>query len=66
MTIIHDLKNQIKVIQDKINSIQESCNHPKECLIKLGRGNTGNYDRDDIYWYECHCQLCDKKWHEDQ
>jgi len=65
--IIESLKNQIKEIQAKIEKIQEDCSHPPLVLQKIHKSNTGNYDpSNDSYWIDFHCQLCDKRWRQDQ
>lgn len=63
MNIIQDLKTQIKVLEDKIKSIQAECSHPKAAVIEKPGASTGNYDPTaDCYWVDHHCTLCDKKW----
>lgn len=67
MPNVQDLKKQISSLQGQIEEIQKECSHPKACLTKVARSDTGNYDRSqDCYWYDCHCSLCDKHWTEEQ
>ena len=67
MSRVDDIKKQIKELHAELNQIQTECSHPKSCLTKEAKSNTGNYDpHDDHYWYELHCSLCDKRWSEDQ
>ena len=62
MNIVEELKSEIKAKQKRIKSIQDSCSHPKECITKKHSGSTGNYDKQDSYWTNFHCSLCDKSW----
>lgn len=67
MSIVSDLKAQIRKLHDQIEEIQEQCSHPKSCVTRVGKSNTGNYDpSEDSYWYECNCALCQKRWTEPQ
>lgn len=66
MTIIEELNEQIKLAYAKIKEIQNECSHPLVARITVNKGNTGNWDRDDSYWTEHHCSLCDRRWHTDQ
>jgi hypothetical protein len=67
MTIIDDLRRQIKESEEKIKEIQADCSHPLSARLTLNSGATGNYDDPEgTYWTEHHCTLCDKKWHTDQ
>lgn len=67
MSIITQLRQEIKAAKDKISQIQEECCHPASAVTKIARADTGNYDRSqDGYWYECRCSLCEKQWTEDQ
>lgn len=53
----------IKIWQDKITALQQSCSH-EDCDITYG-GNTGNYDPSaDCYWKTYTCNICSKKWTE--
>lgn len=51
-------------IDQTIKKLQERCKHPK--AEKTPKGSTGNWDRDDSYWYVCHCPRCNKRWTEPQ
>lgn len=53
---IKRLEKQIDDLQARIDEIQESCNH--QHIIYQCRGNSGNWDRDDSYWYEIICLDC--------
>ncbi len=65
--IIEDLKKEIKVLQDKITSIQEECSHPEAAVTRVAEADTGNWCKaDDSYWYVCVCALCEKRWTEPQ
>ncbi len=68
---------QIKAKLDKINTkigtllIEREnvkaniCSHNKVEMTACS--NSGNYDpHADSYWYEFHCQVCEKFWTEDQ
>lgn len=67
MNRVNKIKKQIKTLQKELKQIQDECSHPKVCLEKEARSNTGNYDpSDDHYWYDLHCTLCGKRWSEDQ
>jgi hypothetical protein len=67
MTIIDDLKAQIKDAQDKIKQIQEACPHPLIVRETKNHGVTGNYDDPQgTYWTEHKCNLCEHTWTTDQ
>jgi len=67
MTRVEELKQEIHKLHNEIHQIQEECSHPSLCVTKEPKSNDGHYDpSNDSYWYECHCGLCDKQWHEDQ
>jgi hypothetical protein len=67
MSIVEDIKKQIKDLYAKLESIQNECSHPKAALTSVNDGNTGNYDPSaDSWWTDHHCTLCDKKWRTDQ
>lgn len=63
------LQAELRACKDKISAIQNNqCPHPKTALSKVAKSSTGGYDgpSSDQYWYEFHCQCCDKRWSEDQ
>ena len=62
--IIDKLKAEIAIIQQKIVAIQEQCSHPVEALEKK-HGSIEGYSEPTQYYTDFHCQLCDKRWHED-
>jgi len=67
MSVVHDIQEEIAELQRRLKRIQDECSHPKDCTIKKGASNTGNYcPQDDSYWYDCYCELCNKRWTEDQ
>jgi hypothetical protein len=67
MSVVKQLQEKIQEIQTQIDTIQEQCPHPAEVVTKEAKADTGNWcPQDDSYWYNCHCQLCDKHWTEDQ
>ena len=67
MSKIKELKMKIAECQAKIERIQEDCSHPEDYVTKINKGDTGNWcPQDDSYWKECHCDLCDKRWREEQ
>lgn len=67
MSRVNEIKKQIKKLYAELNQIQSECSHPKSYLIKEAKSSTGNYDpNDNQYWYDLHCNLCDKQWSEDQ
>jgi len=62
---IQTLYTRLGRINDMIKAAQERCKHIN--LIKTPHANTGNYDpHNDYYWYEYHCQDCNKRWTEPQ
>jgi hypothetical protein len=67
MNKVDDINNQISNLYKELKQIQKECSHPKSCLEKEAKSNSGNYDPSaDRYWYDFHCTLCDKRWSEDQ
>lgn len=63
MNKIQELKEQIKLLEKKIDAIQEECNHPISARIQNPGANTGNYDPTaDCYWVDNECGLCEKRW----
>lgn len=61
---LQKLYNELRALKDKIKKIRERCKHPK--AEKKACSSTGNWDRDDSYWYDCHCPRCNKKGTEPQ
>lgn len=58
---IVSLYNQIEKLENRIDKIQEKCNH-KNTIKKYGSSN-GNYDPTwDRRWVDLICEDCDKKW----
>lgn len=67
MSIIDEIKEEIKNLNAKLKSIQESCCHPEEAVTKEHKSDTGNWDKsDDCYWTVNYCSLCEKMWSEDR
>jgi hypothetical protein len=67
VTIIYDLRAQIKDAQDKIKQIQQSCSHPLIARQTKNCGVTGNYDDPKgTYWTDHTCTLCEHSWSTDQ
>jgi hypothetical protein len=67
MSIIDDIKTQIKELQQKMLDIQQECNHPLSARETKNRGVSGNYDDPEgSYWTEHQCNLCEKRWSTDQ
>jgi len=65
--IVFKLKDEIRELQSRIESIQTSCSHPKEAVTEKPGASTGHYSPgDDSYWIDYHCHLCDKRWRVDQ
>lgn len=63
MSIVIEIKEQIKKLNAQLKDIQDSCNHPESCVEKKNGSNTGNYDpHADCYWTDYYCKLCEKKW----
>lgn len=70
MSIVTDIKNQIKELENKLKSIQGECSHPKSCRVLTNEYEIGgmNYDHQEYevsskqqYWT---CTLCEKQWTE--
>jgi len=64
--IVEQLKIEQGEIQVKINKIQEACSHPEDAVDKVPGSSTGSPMERDEYWYNITCNLCLKKWREDQ
>lgn len=47
-----------------IKKQQEIC--PHETSVCKAEGSTGNWDRDDSYWFVFYCYDCRKRWSHDQ
>ena len=67
MSIVAELKAKIADLEKQISAIQDQCNHPplvtnKEPFRVKGDPLGGG----DKFYYNCHCQLCDKRWQESQ
>jgi hypothetical protein len=60
--IIQEIRNKIDDLYLQLKLIQEQCSHPEAARLKENKGSTGGWDRDESYWTEHHCFLCDKKW----
>lgn len=65
--LVGTLRGEIDAIQEKIKQIQAKCSHPTEAVVKVAKSDTGNWCKaDDAYWYDCKCELCEKRWTEPQ
>jgi len=65
--LVFKLRDEIRILQNKITSIQEQCSHPKEAVTEKAGASTGHWcPGDDSYWVDKHCHLCDKRWRVDQ
>lgn len=65
-SIILDLRNEIRVLEDKISKIQDSCSHPSLCVTKKHGSSIGGYEINmDLYWTDFTCSLCEKRWREE-
>jgi hypothetical protein len=63
MSIIDELEEQITELREKINLIQEQCNHPAGALSEKRGSSFGNYDPScDCSWIDYNCSLCKKRW----
>jgi len=63
-TEINELNRQKDDIASKIKSIQEQC--PHKTSVYSAHGSTGNWDKDDYYWYSFYCYDCQKQWSHEQ
>ena len=70
MSIVEDIKNQIKQLEIRLKKIQDECSHPKSCRVLLQEYEIGGVNHDyqeyeasskQQYWQ---CTLCDKQWTE--
>lgn len=62
MSIIDDIKREMKALQDKLADIQAGCSHPiREIKWHM---ITDEYGMEEGGYTSYHCQLCDKKWTE--
>jgi hypothetical protein len=67
MNKLQKIKLQIEELKQEVIDIQEQCTHPPLVLVKEYNSNTGNYDpSQDCYWINYHCELCEKRWREEQ
>lgn len=53
---INKLKAEIDRLESEIEKIQDNCDH-KNIIYKMD-GSSGNWDRDDSYWYDIICLDC--------
>jgi hypothetical protein len=62
--MIHELKQQVKELEDKIRQIQSECSHPKSCTTKEYLGDEqddyGGFISSGNYLYVC--SLCEGRW----
>lgn len=68
MNEIREEVDALIVSRDAINrgiaSIQDVC--PHAISVYSAHGSTGNWDRDDSFWYNHYCYDCRKRWTTDQ
>jgi len=56
---------EIKVLNEELHKHQEKCKHMR--IIKTANSNIGERCRnDDLYWWDCYCPTCLKRWIEPQ
>jgi hypothetical protein len=59
------IKNKIKSAQDELDNLQKNiC--PHHHLTYEPRGDSGNWDGREDYWYEWRCYDCERRWQTDQ
>jgi hypothetical protein len=58
------LFRQAEEIRTEITKVQLECQHVTS-VYEAG-GSTGNWDREDSYWYVFYCYDCRKRWSHDQ
>lgn len=61
---VESLRNEVNITLESIRALQEQCNH--KTSVYSCHGSTGNWDRDDSYWYMHYCYDCQKRWSIDQ
>lgn len=61
---VEALSTQVADINEEIGFIQDEC--PHETSVYSAHGSTGNWDRDDSFWYDHYCYDCRKRWTTDQ
>jgi len=68
VTKVKRIKEKLDTLLCELKVIQDfECKHPDETLLRKSGANTGNYDpSSDCYWYDFHCQICDKRWTTEQ
>lgn len=57
MSIVTDIKNQIKQLEKKLKDIQNECSHPKSCRVLTNEYEIGgmNYDHQEYETSSKHC-----------
>lgn len=61
---VDKIKNKIKSAQAELDDLQEIC--PHHHLTYEPRGDSGNWDGRETYWYDWRCYDCGKRWQSDQ
>jgi len=61
---VSELSKKRSDILDEIEIIQKNC--PHHTSVYSAHGSTGNWDRDDSYWFLFYCYDCQKRWSTDQ
>lgn len=70
MSIVEDIKSQIKQLKLKLKQIQDECSHPKNCRVLLQEYDIGGVNCNSQEYevsskqQHWHCTLCDKQWAE--
>jgi len=54
----------IQKAEEKLEAIRDTCPHYDSEY--RNRGNTGSWDREDVFWREYECHDCGKRWQTDQ
>lgn len=57
---VPELQAQISILNDRIKTIQESCEHFNK--THTFGADTGNYFERNSYWRDYTCHTCLKKW----
>jgi hypothetical protein len=67
MSIVDDIKRQIKELNQQLLDLQAECSHPISARTVKNEGARGHYDDPEgTYWTVHTCGLCEKSWHTDQ
>jgi hypothetical protein len=62
MSIVDEIKRQIKELEQKLLIIQQECNHSLAARETTNRGISGHWDDPEgTYWTDHICTLCERK-----